>query len=195
MAIVDLLEVIHVEHEQRQGRRMPLCVRDFGIKPVEEVALVARLGRPVVERRVVHPLLKALFKFVGVRELKDGRRSHLDLVAIAQDGATHRVPIDEGPVGALEIHDPHVAAATSDLRVVARYPIVLQANGRIRRPTDDHVRLIDAEHLAESVSCQNDEVGAIAGAARRAHRRADLRLVLVALVVPCCVHRRPPTAE
>jgi hypothetical protein len=80
----------------------------------------------------------------------------------------------------------------NDPRVVARYSVIVQTNGCIRSPTDNDPGPIYAEHLAQALARQHDEVCAITtGAAPRSRRVANVGLVLVTVLVVRSRHRSP----
>jgi len=93
-AVVDLLEVVDVEHQEAQRRVVTPRVGDLEAQAIEEMALVEGAREPVLERRVVHSLLEVVVELVVVGELEDGRRADLELVAVLELAAIDAVAVD-----------------------------------------------------------------------------------------------------
>ncbi len=160
--IVDLFEVVDVEHEQRQWRVVPSRESDLGRQAIEEVTLVEGPREAVVQSRVVHLLLEVFFQLVAVRKLQDRRRAHLDLVAVVQEVAIDASFVDERSVRTLQVLDPELVVVLDDASVLARYAVILEPDAGVRRAPDHGLGLVDAEHLPQASARQNDEVCPVA---------------------------------
>jgi len=119
VGVVHFLEVVDVEHEERQGRAMTAAERDLLLEAIEEVLLVERLREVVAERGVVHRALEVFFELVVIRELEDGRRAELDLVAVFQRARLDERAIHERSVRAAQILYFYAGSLHDDLRVTA----------------------------------------------------------------------------
>jgi hypothetical protein len=163
---------------------VPARIRDLGGHPVEEMALVERAREAVVQRSVVHLLLERLFQLVAVRELEDRRRPHLNLVAVVQLPADDAVLVDERAIGALEVLEPDLAAVLDHARVPPGYAVVVEPDVRVRCAADDRLGLVDAEHLAEASTRQDDEMSPVPAIRDLDGREVAYRgAILVAFVV------------
>ncbi len=190
--VVDALEVIDVEHQERERRVVAARVGDFLLEAIEEMFFVERLGEVVAERGVVHRALEIFFELVVVGELEDRRRAELDLVAVAEPARLHHVAVHERAVGAAEVLDPDDLLFDGDARVPARDAVVTETDGRRCAAPDDALAAFEPVHLADVRPLKHDQIRAVARAAAHelAHDVAHLRHVrLFAVVV---VERRHP---
>ena len=83
MLVVDLLEVIDVEHQQRQRPAVARAARDLALEELEEVALVVGAGQAVHDRHPVDLFVVARLD-AGAREELEDRRADLHEVGVAQ---------------------------------------------------------------------------------------------------------------
>ena len=123
--VVELLEVIDVEHEQRQRLRVPLGEADLGAEPLDEVAAVERARQPVAQRRLEQLPLRRLLDGVVARELEHRRLADADLHALFEHALLHALAVDEGAVLRAEIGEQRAVGDGRDARVAARDAFVL----------------------------------------------------------------------
>ena len=147
--VVELLEVVDVEHEQRQRLGVALGEADLGAEPLEEVAAVERAGEPVAQRRLEQLPLRPLLDRVVAGELEHRRLADADLHALLEHALLHALAVDVGAVLRAEIGQERAVGDGGDARVTARDALVLgQAQVRLGVAADDDLA-VDGEDLAE----------------------------------------------
>src|SRR5450631_4512518 len=87
--VVDGLEMVYVEHHQRQVRLGPCREGELAFEAVGEILLVERFREVIAQCRFVHLALEDLVEAVVVGELEHRARSDEDLVAVFE-----RVAVD-----------------------------------------------------------------------------------------------------
>ena len=117
--VVDLLEVVEVEHDQRQLASVATGACDFAIERLCEVALVENLRQPIDGGQAIDLLVIGALDVPAGKELEN-RASDLDEVAIDQRTFLDQLVVDVGAVGRPEIANPNRPAGIGDLRVRAR---------------------------------------------------------------------------
>jgi hypothetical protein len=114
--VVDLLEVIDINQQQRERRKVTIREREFRTEALVEVTPVVEPGEPVLHRRFVEVLAELLLEIVLVGELQDRRPAHGDLVSIVQDQRLGNPgAIAEGAVHGTEIFE-HDSISIQDHR-------------------------------------------------------------------------------
>ena len=81
--VVDLLEVIDVEHHERQRMAVAARDRDLALEELHEEALVVDPGHPVLDGHVVDRFVVRALDVAAREELVD-RVAEPDLVAVVQ---------------------------------------------------------------------------------------------------------------
>jgi hypothetical protein len=79
--VVALLEVVDVEHHQRERPIIAAGPAQLALEGLEEVALVEDLGQPVDRRQAIDLLVIQALDVVAAQELEDGAPD-LDQVAV-----------------------------------------------------------------------------------------------------------------
>ena len=118
-AVVHLLEVIDVEHHQRQRAPVAVRARDLALDRVHEVALVEDLRQPVDGGEPVDLLVVGVLDVAAGEELED-RAADLDEITIAHHVLVDGLVVDVGAVRRAEVADQDRLAHVDDLGVVAR---------------------------------------------------------------------------
>jgi len=160
VGVVDLLEVIDVEQDQRQRGPVPRGERELDADAILEVLLVEDLRQPVAERGVVHLPLEVFFEAVVVRELEDRRLADLDLVTIVEQLAADAHAVDEGAVARPEVLDVGAAVVDHEATMAPRHPIFEEPHVGIEA-TPEHGRSLERDHLADLRAGDHDQVGAV----------------------------------
>jgi hypothetical protein len=139
--VVDRLEVIDVEHQQRQRPAVARAARDLALEELEEVALVVGAGQGVHDRHLVDLFVVARLDAGARQELED-RRADLQEVSVAQYRARHRHVVDVRAVGRLQVLDRPGIAVAKHARVAPRHRIAIDLDVAIRAaPEHDLVAL------------------------------------------------------
>ena len=125
MRVVELLEVVDVEHEQRQRLRVALGEAHLGAEPLHEVAAVEGARQAVAQRRLEQLPLRRLLDGVVAGELEHRGLADADLHALFEDALLHALAVDEGAVLRAEIGEQRAVGDRRDARVAARDALVL----------------------------------------------------------------------
>ena len=99
VGVVDLLEVVDVDEQQRQRLLVPDREADLRVQAIDEVAAVEGRRQTVAQRRLEQLLLVVLVDLVLVREAEDRRRADRDLVAVGQVVTLDPATVAERAVG------------------------------------------------------------------------------------------------
>ena len=161
VAVVDLLEVVDVEHHQRQRPPVAVRARDLALERLEEVALVEDLRQAVDGRQAVDLLVVGVLDVAAGQELED-RAADLDEIAVAQDVLVDRLVVDVGAVGRAEIADQDRLAGVDDLRVIARDRFLIDLDVALRRSADHQRRRVEVVLLAQLGAVDHDQAGLLA---------------------------------
>ena len=115
MAVVDFLEVVHVEKHQREGTLGPPRALDLGLDPVDQLPVVRETRERITHREVAE--LPFNLSPLGHDRGQDERRHRRDPhVGLQQDQRLVRRSLDEGAEAA---ECPHVAMPDSKRIAVA----------------------------------------------------------------------------
>lgn len=126
MDVVDLLEVVDVEHHERQRHPVAQAVRELLAERVEEVLLVEDAREAVARGRLVDGALVLLLELVLNAELHDGVGADLNLVAVLQGGDVHLDAVEVRAVRRAEIDELEVTVrGLRDLAVPARDAVIV----------------------------------------------------------------------
>ena len=160
--VVDLLEEVDVQEDQRQRAAVARREREFLLQVVGEVLLVEDLGQPVAQRRFVHLALEHLVQIVVVRELQDRRRADHDLVAVGQLALVDLDAVAERAVRRAHVLDQHLVAVANERAVLARHAFVVQPHADVGPAPDHRLVLLQLEHLARADACQHHQIREVA---------------------------------
>src|SRR5262245_21347681 len=169
VVVVDRLEVIDVEHHQRQRPIMSVTADDLPFQELGEIPAVVNLSQGIQNRQSVN--LFVVFRLdVPAGEEPVNAVADSQIVSVTQGRVLFAVVIDEGSVGAAEIGDGVLAVGRAyDVRVVSRDGVVCIANGAILLPSDEH------RDAVERIACAHvrpgrvdvDQTGRVVGGANR----------------------------
>ena len=135
--VVDLLEMVDVEHHERQWATVPLCADDLALERLEEEALRRRLRERVGDHEAVD-LLVVLGLDVPSREELEDRWAHLEPVAVAKGLLGDEPVVQERAVRGLEIDERVVASPRLDPDVRPRHARCVDDDRRASVPPDRH---------------------------------------------------------
>jgi hypothetical protein len=156
VGVVDLLEVVEVEHHQRQGPPVAVGAGDLALQGLEEVSLVGDLGQPVDGGEAVDLLVVGVLDVAAGQELEDGA-AHLDEIAVPERVFVDGLVVDVGAVGRAEIADQDRLAGVDDLGVVAGDRLLVNLYIAFRRPPHDQRAGVEVVLLAELVSINHHQ--------------------------------------
>ena len=134
--VVDLLEVIDVEEDQREAARVAAGAGGLALERLVEVALVVQLGEAVHRHQPVDLLVVLRLHVAAHDELED-RAADLELVAVAQDDLVDELVVDVGAVGRAEVADHVVGALSADPGVVAGHALLVELDVALGRAAED----------------------------------------------------------
>ena len=118
-AVVDALEAVDVEHDQRQVAAIAQRAPDLALERLDEVAAVEHLGEAVDRGEPIDLLVVGVLDVVAAEELEDAA-ADLDEVAVAQHVLVDHLVVDVGAVGRPHVAQHDRVAGVDDLAVVAR---------------------------------------------------------------------------
>ncbi len=168
VGVVDPLEPIEVEDDERQRPTVPPRLRHVAREGVAEGPLVGEARERVARGGVVEALLQSLVDRVLVGELQDGGGADLNLVAVFQPVPGHAGAVHERAVARLQVHDVHAPLGGRDEHgVPAAHSLAIEPYRRVLGAADDDLA-IDSDHLAHRVAAaaRDDEAGALADVVR-----------------------------
>ena len=150
---------------------------------------VVRPGERVGDARFVELSQEELLTLVRDRKPKDGLRSELDEVPVAEPCAFDALPRDERAVRRLRVFDEVTAFVRADQCVLAADAVVIEPNLALLRAPDTYWLRSEPRHVAELSSPRADQQRSILGLAPRAssakarqgHDRGELGGVVVAI--------------
>jgi len=182
VGVVDALEVIDVEHDERQLAPVPLGPGDLAREGLVEGALVARLRERVAHHEAVDLLVVAGLHVVAGHVLQDGAPD-LDLRAVGQLHLADGRVVDERPVRGPEVLHVAAAGAKEEPRVLSADAVLGQEQVDGLYPADDerltpkldalaHVGAV--EHHEERGALRQVGDGGAPRVAGRLHRRVLL---------------------
>ena len=82
MRIINLFEMIDVDHDERHGEADPLRVAEFLFEAVQKIALIENAGDGIQNRHFVELLVKNIFEIVLISKFENGAGRDLDFVAV-----------------------------------------------------------------------------------------------------------------
>ena len=173
VGVVDLLEVVDVDEQQRQRLLVPDREADLRVQAIDEVAAVEGRRQAVAQRRLEQLLLIVLVDLVLVREAEDRRRADRDLVAVGQVVTRDPATVAERAVGRAQVDQHHLAAVAFDRGVLARDAVVEHPDVGALAAAERRALALELIHLPEAGPRDDDQVRARAPASAR--RRRDGR--------------------
>ena len=173
VGVVDLLEVVDVDEQQRQRLLVPDREADLRVQAIDEVAAVEGRRQTVAQRRLEQLLLVVLVDLVLVREAEDRRRADRDLVAVRQVVTRDPATVAERAVGRAQVDQHHLAAVAFDRGVLARDAVVEHPDVGALAAAERRALALELIHLPEAGPRDHHQVRA--GAPTSARRRRDGR--------------------
>lgn len=159
--VVHALEVIDVEHDERERRDVALGVGELRLESADEITLVESFRQTVAQRGVEHALLEIDVEMIVVRELEDRDRSEADLVAIFEDSLRNAGAVDQRSIRAVEVLDDVVVAGSNDASMFSRDAFVVQSDAGGLSSTKDHLAPLDLVHLPDVRALEHDQISTI----------------------------------
>ena len=166
--VVHALEVIDVEHHQRQIRSVPAREGELHPELAVEMLAVVRARERVRHARLVELAQKLLLPLVGERIAEYRLRSELNQVAVAQHGPFDLLPADERPVGRLRVLDDVRAVLEQNRGVLAAHTVVAQPDFALVGAADPVQLVTELQHVPELGAACADEQVAVLGLTLRA---------------------------
>ncbi len=148
MLVVDLLEVIDVEHDQRQRPLVTRAARDLAVERLEEVALVVGLRETIDDGHAVDLFVVRRLDVRADEELED-RVADLEQVAVAQAILRDLFVVHVAAVGRAEIFHGPAGALARDLRVAARHGIAIDLDVAVGATADRALGVAELEALPQ----------------------------------------------
>ena len=156
MLVVDELEVIDVEHEQRQRPAVAGAAGDLALEELEEVALVVGTRQGIHDRHPVDLLVVAGLDARADQELED-RRADLHEVTVLEDALRDRDVVHIRAVRRLEILHRPVLAGAEDARVAAGDGVAIDLDVAVSATTERDLAARQREPLAHVGARRIDE--------------------------------------
>ena len=172
MRVVDLLEVVEIEQDDRELHLVSARVRDLGGEPLLEVLAVVDAREPVASRRLVEPPLELLLGIVGDREAQGHVRPELDAIVRADLTDRDALPAEESAVRRAEILDEVAAIrAARHLRMPTTDAALVEPEVGLGASTEDVIRTVEREHLTRVDAADDRERRAVLGGGAARHDR------------------------
>ena len=145
--IVDALEEIDVEHEQRQWPLMAACPHELSLEGLVEVPAVVHLGEAVGDGEL-EDLFEVRALGVCAREILEDRRTDLDAVTVGE----HRFFLEltfvvQRAVSRTDVHHEPTHRPLFLLGVTPRHRVVFQNHVVVRHATDGRGALLELAAL------------------------------------------------
>ena len=126
MDVVDLLEVVDVEHQEAEVAHVAPRAHELLVERLEQVALHVHLRETIDDGHPVNLFVVLRFHVLPGEELEDGR-ADLDAVAVAEVRFAHDLlVVDVRAVGRAVVDAPPGAAPLLEVRVPARDAVALE---------------------------------------------------------------------
>jgi len=138
--VVDALETIQVEHDQRQRPAVTGRARQLPVQELQQVALVVDVGQGVDDGQAVDFLVVLRLDVAAGQEAIDAV-SDPQVVAVLELADRRGNVVDEGAVGALQIDRVVAVRPGLDTGVAARYGMVVNADVAVVAAAQDHGRV------------------------------------------------------
>ncbi len=124
--VVDLLEVVDVEHQEAQVARVAARAHELLVEGLEQVPLDVHLRQTIDDGHPVDLFVVLRLDVLPAQELEDGG-ADLDAVAVAEARLAHDLlVVDVRAVGRPVVDAPPGAAALLEVRVPARDAVALE---------------------------------------------------------------------
>jgi hypothetical protein len=120
--VVDELEVVEIEHDQRNGLGRRFGAGDGQFETFLEMALVAGAGQRIEAHEALNLLVVGAFD-VTARHVLQLKLPDPDPIAVLQHPTLHPVPVQERPVGGPEVDQVMLPVLPLDARVAAAHGI------------------------------------------------------------------------
>jgi hypothetical protein len=136
-AIVDALEVIDVQDDQRQRAAVSRGAGELSIQLLYQVALVVNARQPIHDGHPIDRLVVLGLEVGATQELED-RIADLDLVSAAKLLVLHGLIVHIRAVRRVRIDEVIAASSDLDARVATRDAVALQDDVVFGAATDPH---------------------------------------------------------
>ena len=118
--VVDTLEMVEIEQQERQGGAVPPRIGHLAREPFGKMFAIERLGERILHARFVELPKPALFGFVGEPEADLDRRAKADAVPFGQRVARDALAANEGAVARPQVFDDvRTGALSKETRMAA----------------------------------------------------------------------------
>jgi hypothetical protein len=154
--VVDVLEVIEVEHHHRVVALVAPRAGGLLLDLLMEVALVVYFGEAVDRHQAVDLFVVLNFHIAARDELEDGS-ADLQLVAVAESDRVDELVVHVGAVRRAEVLDDVALVVEGDTRVVARHAFLVDLELALRRAANDQGLFGERHTPAHVVAVDHDE--------------------------------------
>src|SRR6266851_1651395 len=149
VVVVDLLEMVDVEHQHRERNPVAQAIGELLAQRVQEVLLVEDAGETVPRRRLVDAALVLLVQLILEREFDHRVRADLDLVAVLEHRRVHPRTVEIRTVGGPEVDDLKLAVwCDADLGVAPGDSIVVHLALALAASPENHLGFVELVHPA-----------------------------------------------
>src|ERR1043166_6940545 len=134
--VVDVLELVDVDHDQREGALITGAASELAVEEFEEVALVEGLGQGIHDGEAVDFLVVFRLDVAAGQEAIDAV-AHAEVVAVLELVHGGGDVVDVGAVGRLEIDGVVAVGAGLDAGVATAYRVVVDADLAVAGTAED----------------------------------------------------------
>ena len=134
--IVEGLEMVDIEHNDREGPAVPRRASQLPIQELQQIAFIVRFRQGVNNRQAINFLVVFRFQVAAGQEAIDAV-AHPQIVAVLQAIHGHLLVVDEGAVGALQIDGVIAVGAGLNPGMAARHGVIVDVDVGLGAPADD----------------------------------------------------------
>ena len=169
--VVDMLEVVDVEHQERERALVALGACDLFIQHLIEIPLVVQLGEAVGRHQPIDLLVVLDLDVITYDELQN-RAADFQLVAVPEATLLFdEVIVDVRSIGRVEVANAEHALVEPEAAVVARDALLVDLNFALRGAPDDKGFSGDVDPAPYILPVDHDQTSAVALLPRSASRR------------------------
>ena len=157
VVVVDLLDVIDVDRQQRQRTQQLVRAMNFSFHRFDEGSTAERVGQSVSHRDLIQLVEKQRFD-AAARQVAEDRATDFELIAGSELVLTNRYVVDVAAVGRLKVLD---LPASIDLRqpsVTSRNRVTIDLDVRIAAPANDQLIPVEDEPSTRLGSFQRTRI-------------------------------------
>src|SRR5271165_2323119 len=162
MTIVDLLEVIDIEHEHRHPHAARPVTAGKDADLAEKIGTMVEPGERVAYGPLEHFALKSLIVRIEPYQLENHAGSELNPVAVPETHRPvrgYRFSVDERAVRAAQVGDLDITlAGQSDLSMPPRNGDVIDLKVAFRRAAEGRAALAQLDHRSRHAAVYHDHV-------------------------------------